>query len=67
MVTKMSKFFTSKHASIDFPDSGWSLQVQMSSGDIVISLYWRDKAIPTHQVCCKAEDFKNMLKDIGFE
>jgi len=60
----MSKFFTSKHSSIDFPDSGWSLQFEKFAGEIAISLYWREKAIPTHQIVVKEEDFKNMLKEL---
>ena len=54
-------------ASIDFPDSNWRLELVRDhhNSDVVISLYWGDKAAPTHQVACSVEEFKLMIDAAG--
>ena len=52
-------------AAIDFPDSGWSVSFQKQENEIAVSLHWNGKLIPTHQVKCDIEDFKNMLDKVG--
>lgn len=52
-------------AAIQFPDSGWTLSIHKENDDVVISLHWRDKATPTHQVACSIEEFKLMIDVAG--
>ena len=61
----MNKFSVTPVASIQFPDSGWTLTLQRQDDEVVISLHWRDKAIPTHQVACEIKEFKLMVDAAG--
>lgn len=61
----MSFGITTPSAKIQFPDSSWTLSLQKQNDEIVISLHWRDKIIPTHQVACTIEEFKIMIDVAG--
>ena len=61
----MSKFIVTPTAAIQFPDSGWTLTLQKQDDEIIISLHWLDKAIPTHQVACELKEFKMMIDAAG--
>jgi hypothetical protein len=61
----MTKFQVTPVAAIQFPDSGWTLTIQRQDSDVVISLHWREKAVPTHQVACTIEEFKMMIDAAG--
>jgi len=52
------------YAAVDFPDSNWSLSLQPQGNEMVISLHWNGKAVPTHQARTSLEDFKIMLKKL---
>ena len=61
----MNKFIVASTAAIQFPDTGWTLTLQKCEDKIIMSLHWRDKAIPTHQVACEVKEFKLMLDAVG--
>lgn len=60
-------FTVTPTAQIDFPDSSWSLSIVRDHGraEVVFSLHWNGKPVPSHQVACSVAEFKMMIDAAG--
>jgi hypothetical protein len=52
----------SKTLSVQFPDSGWALQIVVNAGDAeaIVGLYWRGKDYPSHEALVPISDLKGL-------
>lgn len=58
-MSKIGKYVTN---TIEFPDSGWTLSIVINENKAILSLHWRNKVIPTHQVECDKIDIKQIFE-----
>ena len=59
------RVFTAAVAEIVFPDSSWRLQITREDEIMVLSLYWSDEQLPTHQATCTLAEFDLMAEALG--
>ena len=59
-MSKINKYITH---TMEFPDSGWTLSFINNGDKVLISLHWRDKVIPTHQLECERIDLQEIFKE----